>query len=133
MANTEKVRTRIQALDERVARLRTEKHRLIARASQSERKRDTRRKILIGGAVLAAVDHEGVPALRTKAALLQWLDERLSRPNDRALRFTAGARNGRQEPALRPYEPRGPQRSGRQGCRPVGGTAERRGASLTAA
>lgn len=72
-------------LDERLARLRSEKNRLMARATQSERKRDTRRKILIGGAVLAAIDREGVPAMRTSAELLQWLDARLARPHDRAV------------------------------------------------
>jgi hypothetical protein len=81
----EKVRVRLQALDERLARLRMEKNRVIARVSQAERKRDTRRKILIGGAVLAVVDHEGVPALRSSAELLRWLNARLTRPHDRAV------------------------------------------------
>jgi len=67
------------------ARLRAEKIRLAARASQSERRRDTRRKILISGAVLAAIEHEGVPALRTKVELLRWLDVQLTRPHDRAV------------------------------------------------
>jgi hypothetical protein len=65
--------------------LRVEKNRLIARVSQAERKRDTRRKILIGGAVLAAVDHEGVPAMRSGVELRRWLDARLARPHDRAV------------------------------------------------
>jgi hypothetical protein len=82
---SEKVRIRLQALDERLARLRMEKNRLIARVSQTQRKRDTRRKILIGGAVLAAIDHEGVPSLRSIAELLNWLDGRLLRPHDRAV------------------------------------------------
>jgi hypothetical protein len=85
MPQSEKVRVRLQALDERLARLRFEKSRLIARVSQAERKRDTRRKILIGGAVLAAVDHEGMPALRSGAELLRWLDARLTRLYDRAV------------------------------------------------
>jgi len=82
---SEQVRIRIQSIDERLARIRQEKSRLLARASQDERKRDTRRKILIGGAVLAAVDHEGVPALRSRAELLKWLEAQLTRPNDRAV------------------------------------------------
>ena len=85
MSQPERVRTRIQSLDERLARLRAEKTRLIARTNQTERKRDTRRKILIGGAVLAAVEHEGVPSLRTKAELLRWLDAQLARPHDWAV------------------------------------------------
>ena len=84
MPGTEKVLARIQSLDERLARLRTEKNRLIARAGHAERKRDTRRKILIGGAVLAAIDHEGVPVMRSVSELLGWLDARLTRPHDRA-------------------------------------------------
>jgi hypothetical protein len=85
MSQSAKVRDRIQTLDERLARLRSEKNRLMARASQTERKRDTRRKILIGGAVLAALDHEGVPPLRTRTDLLAWLTTRLTRPHDRAV------------------------------------------------
>ena len=85
MRQSEKVRVRLQTLDERLARLRMEKSRLIARVSQAERKRDTRRKILIGGAVLAAVDHDGMPAIRSGAELLRWLDARLARPHDRAV------------------------------------------------
>jgi large subunit ribosomal protein L7/L12 len=85
MSQTTKSHARIQALDERLSRLRAERIRLAARVSQSERKRDTRRKILIGAAVLAAVDHGGVPALDTQRALLQWLDGRLARPHDRVV------------------------------------------------
>ena len=84
MSQPERVLARIQSLDERLARLRTEKNRLIARAGHAERKRDTRRKILIGGAILAAIDHEGAPAMRSVSELLRWLDARLTRPHDRA-------------------------------------------------
>jgi large subunit ribosomal protein L7/L12 len=76
---------RIRSLDERLTRLRAERIRLAARMSQSERKRDTRLKILVGAAVLAAVEHDGVPALRGTTELLQWLDTRLTRPHDRAV------------------------------------------------
>jgi len=85
MPQPEKVRSRIHMLEERLARLRSEKSRLIARASQANRKRDTRRKILIGGAVLAAIQHEGLPRIESVEALLQWLDSRLIRPHDRAV------------------------------------------------
>jgi hypothetical protein len=104
MPQPEKVRVRLQALDERLARLRMEKNRLIARVSQAERKRDTRRKILIGGAVLAAIDHEGVPALRSSAELLRWLDTRLTRAHDREvfdLKPHEAARTGLQPSADR--------------------------------
>jgi hypothetical protein len=84
MQQPEKVRARLQSVDETLARLRAERSRLLARASQVERKRDTRRKILIGGAVLAAIAHEGVPPIRSTKELLAWLDPRLTRPHDRA-------------------------------------------------
>lgn len=85
MSQSQRVRTKIQALDERLTRLRVEKNRLIARESQTERKRDTRRKILIGGAILAALEHEGVPAMRSISDLRRWLDARLTRTHDRAV------------------------------------------------
>lgn len=77
------VHGRIQAIDDRLARLRSERLRLLARAGVSDRKRDTRQKILIGAAVLAAIEHEGVPVLRSREDLLAWLASRLMRPHDR--------------------------------------------------
>jgi len=77
-------RSRIESLDTRLARLRADRSRIVARANHSERKRDTRRKILIGGAVLAAVQHQGVRVLRSPDALTRWMDQRLERPHDRA-------------------------------------------------
>ena len=85
MVQPEKVRARLQSVDDTLARLRAERSRLLARASQAERKRDTRKKILIGGAVLAAIAHEGVPPIRTSQELLAWLTPRLTRPHDRAV------------------------------------------------
>jgi hypothetical protein len=84
MNRQEQVRARIGTVNESLARLRAERSRLLARATETERKRDTRRKIIIGGAVLAAVQHEGVPALPTPDELLAWLEPRLTRPHDRA-------------------------------------------------
>ncbi|HSG01522.1 MAG TPA: hypothetical protein VLA20_10335 [Vicinamibacterales bacterium] len=63
MSRADQVRERLQAIDERLARLRAEKERLVARANQTERRRQTRRKIVLGGTVLAAVEHEGCPRL----------------------------------------------------------------------
>jgi hypothetical protein len=85
MTQPDTVRARPGALDERVARLRAQRSRLLARISQTQRKRDTRRKILIGGAVLAAIDREGVPVLRSRDELVRWLNHHLSRPHDRAV------------------------------------------------
>jgi hypothetical protein len=65
--------------------LRAERDRLAARAGRTERKRETRRKIAIGGTVLAAVEHGGAPPLQSRAELVQWLDAQLARPHDRSL------------------------------------------------
>lgn len=83
MSQSEKVRVRLQAIEDRLARLRAERDRLAARASKTTRRQETRRKIVIGGTVLAALEHEGVPAMRTKTELLKWLESRLTRPHDR--------------------------------------------------
>jgi hypothetical protein len=84
MKRDEQVKARIEFLDQSLARLRAERSRVLARATLTERKRDTRQKILIGGAVLLAVLHEGVPPLRNSEELLAWLEPRLRRPYDRA-------------------------------------------------
>src|ERR1051326_5421668 len=82
MPQPERVRSRLQSVDEALARLKARRSRLVARANVSDRKRDTRRKILIGGAVLAAIRLGGVPALATEAQLRGWLDGWLARPHD---------------------------------------------------
>jgi hypothetical protein len=76
MSQPLKVQTRLLAIEERLARLRAERDRLLARASKSARRQETRRKIVIGGTVMAALDHEGVPAMRTKAELSSRWGER---------------------------------------------------------
>ena len=91
MPQPTQARSRIESLDTRLARLCAERSRLVARANHTERKRDTRRKILIGGAVLAAIQHEGVPALRSLDALTRWMAQRLDRPHDRAVFDLLGA------------------------------------------
>lgn len=83
MPSPENVRVRLQRLEERLARLRATRDRMAAHASRTERTRDTRRKIVIGGTVLAALDHDGIPSLRSHAELVRWLDARLRRPQDR--------------------------------------------------
>jgi hypothetical protein len=87
----EDVFTRIRLLDQRLARLRSERGRLAARASQADRRRDTRQKILVGATVLAAVEHGGVPALGSRSELERWLEPRLTRAYDRtAFGFETG-------------------------------------------
>ena len=114
-----------------VARLRVKKSRLLARAGHTERKRDTRRKILIGGAVLAAIEHEGVPAFEAPRATAVARCA-ATRAHDRAV-FDLPTRQARAESPFGPIRPSGPQRSGGQGCRQGEAPRQRRGASLTAA
>ena len=38
-----------------------------------------------GRSVLAALEHEGVPQMRTEAELRRWLEGRLTRAHDRAV------------------------------------------------
>ena len=85
MRSAERAQERIQLFDKRLARLRAERDRLMARASQAERRRDTRRKIIIGGTVLAALGGDGVPAIRSHEELTKWMDGRLERAVDRAV------------------------------------------------
>jgi hypothetical protein len=85
MAISEKSRARLQALDDRLVRLRANRERLVAQVSVAERRRETRRKIVIGGTVLAATEHEGVPPLRDRDELHRWLDQKLQRPQDRSV------------------------------------------------
>lgn len=94
MPPSDKAQARIGVIDERLARLRAERDRLVARSNRVERKRDTRQKIVLGGTVLAAIDHDGLPALRTRTDLMRWLDSRLERPQDRRV-FELSAQAGR--------------------------------------
>jgi hypothetical protein len=85
MLSSERARERVKLLEEKLSKLRAEKGQLLARASKAERRRETRQKIVIGGTVLAALGEGGVPPLQTAEDLQRWLDERLSRPQDRAV------------------------------------------------
>jgi hypothetical protein len=104
MSQSEKIHTRIHSIDERLARLRARRERLLARAGQAERKRDTRRKILIGAAILAAIDRDGVPGMRSMMELRRWLNERLARPHDRDV-FGLDVVDSAREHDIRPSEP----------------------------
>jgi hypothetical protein len=79
-------------IDERIATLQTRLHQLKAQQqraaarqksieSQRQRKADTRRKILVGAIVLARIEQKRFP----ETELRTWLDEALTRPDDRAL------------------------------------------------
>jgi hypothetical protein len=72
---------RLQKLEERQRRLCEQIERARAAADQQERKRDARRKIIVGAMVLGLVERGEWPRER----LLAKLDEHLSRKHDRAL------------------------------------------------
>jgi hypothetical protein len=70
----------LKALVERREKINARIQQLNARRATTERRRDTRRKIIVGAIILAAVERE--PKLQ------QWLQVqigRLARPQDRAL------------------------------------------------
>ena len=72
---------KLKKLELKRASLEAEIKRLRAAASATERKRDTRRKLLVGAVVLGAVDRGETP----RAPLMAMLDKHLVRPHDRAL------------------------------------------------
>jgi hypothetical protein len=80
-----KLNERVTALEERLKQLKAKQQQVDARKrafdSRQARKNDTRRKILAGAIVLAKVE-QGVLA---DAQFRKWLDEALTRADDRAL------------------------------------------------
>jgi hypothetical protein len=80
-----KIQGRIEALEQRLKKLKTKHQRAQARArtvqNRSARREDTRRKFLVGAIVMARIDQ----GLLEKSVLREWLDGSLERPDDRAL------------------------------------------------
>ena len=76
---------RIATLSGKLKQLRAQQQRIAARQksieSQRQRKADTRRKILVGAIVLARIEQGRL----SEAELRGWMDEALTRPEDRAL------------------------------------------------
>ena len=70
---------RIRQLEESRARINAEIQRVKGRAQQAERKRETRRKILVGSMVLGLVKRGEWPEERLKAALDRFLERELDR------------------------------------------------------
>ena len=77
----ERAEERLKALEERRAKLNARIQRERAKLSQAERKRDTRRKILVGATILKKVEEGAF----SEEKLLRLLDEHLEREDDRAL------------------------------------------------
>ncbi len=88
-----KIDEQIANLEERLKQLKARQQKTIARQrafeSHRERKNDTRRKILIGAIVLARIKQGRF----TETELLAWMDEALTRADDRAL-FALAERPG---------------------------------------
>ncbi len=84
---------RIRQLEESRARINAEIQRVKGRAQQAERKRETRRKILVGSMVLDLVERGEWLEERLKAALERFLE----REQDRAL-FGLAPRPAKEEP-----------------------------------
>jgi septal ring factor EnvC (AmiA/AmiB activator) len=86
-----KIDERIATLQTRLQQLKAQQQRIAARQksieSQRQRKADTRRKILVGAIVLARIEQGRL----SEAELRGWMDEGLTRPEDRAL-FDLAAR-----------------------------------------
>src|SRR6516225_8853526 len=97
-----KLEDRIRAQEQRLAELKARQARIEARrrtlASRRARQDDTRRKILVGAILLARVDQGRF----SETELRKWLDEALTRKDDRAL-FGRDAI----EPAPKPARSRG--------------------------
>ena len=85
------IESRIEAAKKKLKQLTAQKQQLEARkrSEESKRKRtdDTRRKILVGAAILAKVERGEWPESR----LLEMMDKVLTRPDERAL-FTLEAK-----------------------------------------
>ncbi len=80
-----KIDERITALQEKLKQLKARQQRLETRRRATEsrrsRKEDTRRKILVGAVVLAKIERGEF----SDSQLRGWLDEALTRADDRAL------------------------------------------------
>jgi prefoldin subunit 5 len=79
-----KLDEQIETLQEKLKQLKVRQqaveNRKKAISAMRERKADIRRKILIGAVVMAKVDQKNMDAEQLQA----WLDQALSRPDDRA-------------------------------------------------
>jgi hypothetical protein len=80
-----KLDEQIATLEDRLKQLKLRQQRIDARQralqAQRERKAETRRKILVGGVVLAKLQRGEIAAERLRG----WLDQALTRVDDRAM------------------------------------------------
>lgn len=85
IANIEKAQQRVKDLEEKLKQAKALKQKVEARAKAVENKQkraaDTRRKILVGAAILAKVERGEWP----KEKMLEMMSQQLTRPDDREL------------------------------------------------
>lgn len=85
IANIEKAQQRVKDLEEKLKQAKALKHKVEARAKAAENKQkraaDTRRKILVGAAILAKVERGEWP----KDKMLEMMSQQLTRTDDRLL------------------------------------------------
>jgi hypothetical protein len=85
IANIEKAQQRVKDLEEKLKQAKALKQKVEARAKAAESKQkraaDTRRKILVGAAILAKVEHGEWP----KEKMIEMMNQQLTRDDDRAL------------------------------------------------
>ena len=85
IANIEKAQQRVRDLEEKLKQAKALKQKMEARAKAAENKQkraaDTRRKILVGAAILAKVERGEWP----KDKMLEMMGQQLTRDDDRAL------------------------------------------------
>ena len=72
--------SRIDQIDAQIARLQARRKLALARSREAERKRDTRRKVILGGALLALARAGDSAAASTLGKLLAGLPERDRKP-----------------------------------------------------
>lgn len=85
IANIEKAQQRVKDLEEKLKQAKALKQKVEARAKAAENKQkraaDTRRKILVGAAILAKVERGEWP----REKMLEMMNQQLTREDDRAL------------------------------------------------
>lgn len=85
MSNIEKAQQRVRDLEEKLKQAKALKQKVEARAKAAENKQkraaDTRKKILVGAAILAKIERGEWP----KNKMLEMMDQQLTRADDRLL------------------------------------------------
>ncbi len=90
----------IESITAKIAQLQARRQKIEARKRTLNSKSDTRRKILVGAAVLAMVDR----GEWSEAEMLARLDQYLTRPDDRALFGLPALDSAPAEPPLQPTD-----------------------------